>query len=173
MNDSDEDCDSVDELVESPARSVSGFEESLEEDNPEDFRTDLGIDIPRSPETGRSWRFSFISVFIMLGWAVLVTRLIQLQGAQWQLMNARVTRQSIFSEVIPARPGEILDRNGQVLAMTIPCDSFFAVPEEIEDPLDFAWRVGPILEQIKRLLKIGLVDHETLQPNSGMQLVLQ
>ena len=117
----------------------------VKNDSFEDTGTDQGIDIPRSPVTGRSWRFSLISVFIVLGWAVLVTRLIQLQGAQRQLMNDRVARQSIFSEVIPARPGEILDRNGQVLAMTIPCDSFFAVPEEIEDPWDFAWRVGPIL----------------------------
>ena len=93
----------------------------------------------------RSWRFGLVSVLVFMGWAVLVTRLIQLQGAQRQLMNDRVTRQSIFSEVIPARPGEILDRNGQVLAMTIPCDSLFAVPEEILDPRDFAWRVGPIL----------------------------
>ena len=93
----------------------------------------------------RSWRFGLVSVLVFMGWAVLVTRLIQLQGAQRQLMNDRVTRQSIFGEVIPARPGEILDRNGQVLAMTISCDSLFAVPEEIEDPWDFAWRVGPIL----------------------------
>ena len=95
--------------------------------------------------TQRSWRFGLVSVFVFMGWAVLVSRLIQLQGAQRQLMNDRVTQQSIFSEVIPARPGEILDRNGQVLAMTIPCDSLFAVPDEIPDPWDFAWRVGPIL----------------------------
>ncbi|MEJ7594693.1 MAG: penicillin-binding protein 2 [Planctomycetaceae bacterium] len=95
--------------------------------------------------TQRSWRFGLVSVFVFVGWAILVTRLIQLQGAQRQLMNDRVTRQSIFSEVIPARPGEILDRNGQVLAMTIPCDSLFAVPAEIQDPWDFAWRVGPIV----------------------------
>ena len=103
----------------------------------------LGNELPSAVR--RSWRFGLVSVFIFMGWAILVTRLIQLQGAQRQLMNDRVTRQSIFGEVIPARPGEILDRNGQVLAMTIPCDSLFAVPEEIPDPWDFAWRVGPIL----------------------------
>ena len=110
---------------------------------------DGSTDTPPSndlPSTSpRSWRFGLVSVLVFMGWAVLVTRLIQLQGAQRQLMNDRVTRQSIFSEVIPARPGEILDRNGQVLAMTIPCDSLFAVPDEIQDPWDFAWRVGPIL----------------------------
>lgn len=121
---------------------------------------DQGTDVPRSPDRSdevsqtvvpghgpdRSWRCSFVCVCVILGWLVLITRLIQLQGAQQQLMNDRVTRQSIFSEVVPARPGEILDRNGQVLAMTIPCDSLFAVPDAMDDPWNFAWRVGPILD---------------------------
>ncbi len=145
MNTSDEDHDPVDNLEETESRRLPGSDDTSVADEIEDADTDQDLDIPHTPKTNRSWRFSLISVFIVLGWAALVTRLIQLQGAQRQLMNDRVTRQSIFSEVIPARPGEILDRNGQVLAMTIPCDSFFAVPDEIEDPWNFAWQVGPIL----------------------------
>ncbi len=95
--------------------------------------------------TGALWRFRIITFCFLAGWAVLIGRLIQLQGWQRQLMNDRVARQSIFSEVIPARPGEILDRNGQVLAMTITCDSLYAVPDEIEHPWDFAWIVSPVL----------------------------
>ncbi len=147
MNAPNEVLESDDEMEDAAASRASASEASSEGDNDNDVDTgtNRGTDIPRSPRVERSWRFSLISVFMVLGWAVLVTRLIQLQGAQRQLMNDRVTRQSIFSELIPARPGEILDRNGQVLAMTIPCDSFFAVPEEIEDPWGFAWQVGPIL----------------------------
>lgn len=147
MNAPNEVLESDDEMEDAAASRASASEASSEVDNDNDVDTgtNRGTDIPRSPRIERSWRFSLISVFMVLGWAVLVTRLIQLQGAQRQLMNDRVTRQSIFSELIPARPGEILDRNGQVLAMTIPCDSFFAVPEEIEDPWGFAWQVGPIL----------------------------
>lgn len=96
-------------------------------------------------ESVRSWRFGFIAASVFLGWAVLIVRLIQLQGAQQELMNVRVARQSVFSEVIPARPGEILDRNGQVLAMTIPCESLFAVPDEMDNAWEFAWQVGPLL----------------------------
>lgn len=96
-------------------------------------------------EPVRSWRFGLITAGVFLGWAVLIVRLIQLQGAQQELMHVRVARQSVFSEVIPARPGEILDRNGQVLAMTIPCESLFAVPDEMENPWEFAWQVGPLL----------------------------
>ncbi len=101
--------------------------------------------VPSSTGSDRSWRFGLITVCLFLGWGILIVRLVQLQGAQQQLMNDRVTRQSVFSEIIPARPGEILDRNGQVLAMTIPCDSLYAVPDEISDPLDFSWKIGSVL----------------------------
>ena len=107
----------------------------------------------------RSWRFGLIAACVFLGWGILIVRLVQLQGAQQELMNDRVTRQSIFSEIIPARPGEILDRNGQVLAMTIPCDSLYAVPDEISDPWDFAWKIGSILELNTDELYHRIVDH--------------
>ncbi len=94
----------------------------------------------------RSWRFTFISFLMFVGWAALLARLVQLQGSQQQRMNDRVARQSIFSDIIAARPGEILDRNGHVLAMTIACDSLYAVPDEIENAWDFAWKVSPILD---------------------------
>jgi len=107
-----------------------------------------GVGLERSVASvaaGQSWRFSLISGIVFLGWCVLVARLIQLQGVQRQLMNDRVARQSLFTEVIPARPGEILDRNGHVLAMTITCDSLYAVPDQIDDSWDFAWQVSSIL----------------------------
>lgn len=113
--------------------------------------------------SGWSWRFGLISGLVFLGWVVLLARLIQLQGAQRQLMNDRVVRQSIFSEVIPARPGEILDRNGHVLAMTVTCDSLYAVPDEIEEPWDFAWKVGSILNLNTDELYQRLVDNKDKQ----------
>ena len=116
-----------------------------------------------SPAEFRSWRFSLISGFVFLGWIILLVRLVQLQGAQRQLMNDRVARQSIFSEVIPARPGEILDRNGHVLAMTITCDSLYVVPDEITEPLDFAWKVGSILNINTDELYRRLIDNKDKQ----------
>lgn len=148
-------CDAVDGVF---APQVQNSSARKSEEEVCDTADDVADGLPGAPLTDarlrsespsadrRSWRFGLVSVLLFMGWAVLITRLIQLQGAQRQLMNDRVTRQSIFGEVIPARPGEILDRNGQVLAMTIPCDSLFAVPEEIPDPWDFAWRVGPVLD---------------------------
>ncbi len=91
------------------------------------------------------WRQRIVSTAFLLGWIALLGRLIQIQGAQRELLNDRVARQSTFSEVIPARPGEILDRNGHVLAMTVTRDSLYAIPDSIDDPWEFAWKVSSVL----------------------------
>jgi cell division protein FtsI/penicillin-binding protein 2 len=82
---------------------------------------------------------------MLTGWIILVGRLIQLQATQHAQLQVRVARQSVHREVLPARPGDILDRSGQALAMTIECESLFAVPAKISDPLRFAWQVSSIL----------------------------
>ncbi len=100
---------------------------------------------------------------MLLGWAIMIGRLIHLQGAQRQLLNTRVTRQSSFTEVVPARPGEILDRNGHVLAMTVTRESLYVVPAEIEDPAGFVWQVCSVLNVNADELYERLVRHPKRQ----------
>ncbi len=92
------------------------------------------------------WRVKLISFCLLIGWGIMVARLIHLQGAQRQLLNTKVNRQSTFTEKVPARPGEVLDRNGHVLAMTITRESLYAVPAEISDAGNFVWEVSQILD---------------------------
>lgn len=96
------------------------------------------------PESG-GWRSALMTGGLLLAWVVLVGRLIHLQGAQHDLMHTRVDRQSTFSETLSARPGEIVDRNGHVLAMTVTRNSIYAVPSKIEDPRDFAWKAASVV----------------------------
>lgn len=110
-----------------------------------------------------SWRSKLVTCCIVMGWLVLMARLIHLQAAQRQLLNHRVTRQSSFTEVLPARPGEILDRNGHVLAMTVTRDSLYAVPNEIEDPADFVWKVSQVLSIDAAALHERLVKYSKRQ----------
>ena len=91
------------------------------------------------------WRAVLVRFVMLTGWIILVGRLIQLQATQHAQLQVRVARQSVHREVLPARPGDILDRSGQALAMTIECESLFAVPAKISDPLRFAWQVSSIL----------------------------
>lgn len=113
----------------------------------------------------RSPRVQFLSFLIVCAWIAILGRLIHLQGAQRTLMNDRVARQSLFSEVIPARPGEILDRNGHVLAMTIMCDSLYAVPCEIDNLWEFSWKVSSCLNLNADEL------YQRLQDNSDKQFL--
>ncbi|APZ92007.1 peptidoglycan D,D-transpeptidase FtsI family protein [Fuerstiella marisgermanici] len=92
------------------------------------------------------WRVKLISFCLLIGWGIMVGRLVHLQGAQRQLLNTKVNRQSTFTEKVPARPGEVLDRNGHVLAMTITRESLYAVPAEITDAGNFVWEVSQILD---------------------------
>ncbi|MEQ9409618.1 MAG: penicillin-binding protein 2 [Fuerstiella sp.] len=92
------------------------------------------------------WRSKLISACMLLGWALIVVRLIHLQGAQRQLLNTRVSRQSTFQEKVPARPGEILDRNGHVLALTVTRESLYAVPAEIKEADSFVWSICTVLD---------------------------
>ncbi|MDG2128576.1 MAG: penicillin-binding protein 2 [Fuerstiella sp.] len=91
------------------------------------------------------WRSKLLSAVMLTGWTIMIGRLVYLQGSQGHSLNTRVTRQSSFTEVVPARPGEILDRNGHVLAMTVTRDSLYVVPAEIEDPASFVWQVCSVL----------------------------
>lgn len=102
----------------------------------------------RAENTARdsAWRLRLIMACMAAGWLVLVIRLVHLQGAQRDLLGERVVRQRTFVETVPARPGEILDRNGYVLAMTVTRDSVYAVPAAIDDPWTFAWSAAAALQ---------------------------
>jgi len=90
------------------------------------------------------WRVSGITLLIVLGWLAMIGRLIHVQGTQHASMYSRVDRQSTFTETLRARPGEIVDRNGHVLAMTVTRNSIFAVPSKIEDARQFAWQAAAV-----------------------------
>jgi len=93
----------------------------------------------------RRWRVNGVTLLMLMAWTALIGRLIHLQGAQHALMHERVDRQSTYTETLRARPGEIVDRNGHVLAMTVTRNSIFAVPSRIEDPRQFAWQAASVV----------------------------
>ncbi len=62
---------------------------------------------------------------------ILGGRLVQLQWFSRQRFTEQVEDQSISWEEIAARPGDILDREGRVLATSIAAKSFFVVPSQL------------------------------------------
>ncbi|HVB37388.1 MAG TPA: penicillin-binding protein [Vicinamibacterales bacterium] len=68
-------------------------------------------------------------------WAVgIEVRLVVLQVLEHADLHARAERQQMRTLTAPAERGDILDRNGRILACSVDADSIYAVPTEITDP---------------------------------------
>jgi cell division protein FtsI (penicillin-binding protein 3) len=68
-------------------------------------------------------------------WTVAIeARLVYLQVVQYSDLMARAERQQLRTITPPAKRGEILDRNGHLLAYSVDADTVAADPSEINDP---------------------------------------
>lgn len=72
-------------------------------------------------------------LLVVLAWLVISGRLIYLQYIGHRQFAKVVARQQMYKEKIPARPGDILDRNGRLLATTIVSNSLYVVPQRLEN----------------------------------------
>jgi cell division protein FtsI (penicillin-binding protein 3) len=90
-------------------------------------------------------RRGLIVVLLTLGGLAIGLRLVQLQVIEHSRLAARGTRQKSYVEVLPAPPGDLLDRDGRVLATSVVTRSLFVVPEKIADPWPCARRLARAL----------------------------
>ena len=90
-------------------------------------------------ESDRVWRQTIkrrllVAVICIAGWtAVIEARLIWFQVVKHGALVQQAARQQQEEVPAPARRGEILDRNGNVLAFSVDAPSVVAVPYEVED----------------------------------------
>ena len=91
-------------------------------------------------------RLYYLAAFLAFWFIVIAIRLVWLQLVDYGEYTQRAARQQQRSiEVSPVR-GNIYDRNGNELAMTVNVDSIFAVPSEIPDIAGTARLLGRILK---------------------------
>jgi cell division protein FtsI (penicillin-binding protein 3) len=91
------------------------------------------------------WRSWMVLIGLSLVWAVLIGRLIQVQGVQQSRFASRASRQQIHTEKVPARPGDLLDRQGRLLATSITTQSLYVNPARVADPLTTACALAEAL----------------------------
>ncbi|MBI3047945.1 MAG: transpeptidase family protein [Acidobacteria bacterium] len=71
----------------------------------------------------------------LVAWsAAIEARLVYLQVARHADLTARAERQQLRTVETAAKRGDILDRNGRVLAFSVDAESIYAVPTDIADP---------------------------------------
>jgi cell division protein FtsI/penicillin-binding protein 2 len=99
-----------------------------------------------APPTHRfTGRYRLVIGSLVAVWCVLAGRLLQIQLVQRAQFVARAARQQTFDEVVPARPGDILDRNGRLLATTTQAQSLYVDPSRIQNDWDVALMLGRAL----------------------------
>lgn len=92
-------------------------------------------------ETDRAWRRTIktrllVAVIAVGCWSTVIeARLVWFQVVQHATLVERAESQTQEEVKAPARRGEILDRNGNVLAFSVDADSIVAVPSEVKDAL--------------------------------------
>jgi cell division protein FtsI (penicillin-binding protein 3) len=98
------------------------------------------------------WRVSMrsrlvVSAVVFALWTVgIEARLVYLQVVEHAEMLSRADRQQMRMLKAPAKRGEILDRDGRVLAYSVDADTIVADPSSIEDPDAVAAAVCRALE---------------------------
>ena len=92
-----------------------------------------------------SRRLYCLAGFFALWFLVIAGRLVWLQLVDYGEYTQRAARQQQRSIEVSAVRGNIYDRNGNDLAMTVKVDSIFAVPSEISDIHATARLLGRIL----------------------------
>jgi cell division protein FtsI/penicillin-binding protein 2 len=105
-------------------------------------------------------RHRLIAAAMLLVCLLLAGRLIQLHLTSGGDFERLATRQRIFREVVPARPGEIVDRHGHVFATSVCVRSVYVVPREIRD----GWNVARQLAGALELDSDRLFEHIAAHP---------
>ena len=97
------------------------------------------------------WRSKFIVVAIALGFAGLIGRAVYIQVIANDFFLRQGEVRFARTLALPASRGRIVDRNGVVLASSIPVPSIWAIPEDVpRDPGD--------LKKLAKLLDMSLPE---------------
>ena len=90
----------------------------------------------RAPVAPRKWRTLALVAVFGAGAAALEARVAYLQLIDRDFLAAEADDRHIRTTQIAAHRGPLLDRNGEVLAVSTPVDSIWVNPSEMRDSLD-------------------------------------
>ncbi len=106
------------------------------------------VNKPQKP--ARDWsraKIILVCSFVFLGWLGLWARAGYLQIIQGDELASKAMRQHVASELDRGSRGQILDRNGMLLAKSVELCAVYARPAEVKEPAKAAAILAPILGQ--------------------------
>jgi len=105
----------------------------------------ISVSKSKSSPSARS-RLLILAAFLAVWFAAICIRLVWLQVADYGDFTQRAARQQQRSVEVSSVRGNIYDRKGNELAMTVSVDSVFAVPSEVPDVHSAAQVLGRVLK---------------------------
>lgn len=111
------------------------------------------MSVRREPQARRSIdahfrrRTAHLAAALLIALAALTARLVQLQYVDGKHFEQLARRQHHVIETLPARPGNVLDASGRVLATSVLVQSVYADPALVRQPRELA-------EQLARALAL-------------------
>jgi cell division protein FtsI (penicillin-binding protein 3) len=104
-------------------------------------------------------RLWFVVGCFGLSFAVIVSYLYSVQIVRHDDLKARARRQYIRQLTLRPERGRILDRQGGVLATSIPVPSLFAAPDQVKQPETTAMALAEVLGQPSKQLRRQLASN--------------
>jgi len=92
----------------------------------------------------RSRRYLLL-LLLLVGFGIILFRLVTLQVLQAAELTARADRQHQKSVTLEGARGTVTDRHGKVLAMNMEVPSIFGVPTSLDSPTNAARSLSPVL----------------------------
>src|SRR5215472_11553297 len=99
-----------------------------------------------APTPTSNKRLYYLAGFLAFWFVAICLRLVWLQVVSYGDFAQRASRQQQRSIDVSAVRGNIYDRSGNELAMTVSVDSVFAVPSELQDIHEAALSLGRALK---------------------------
>ena len=106
------------------------------------------------------WRSKFIVASLALGFAVLAGRAAWVQVISNDFFRKQGEVRFARTLELPANRGRILDRNGLLLATSVPSPSIWAIPEDVERDVPRLRQLAKLLEMTPAELDKKLADED-------------
>jgi cell division protein FtsI (penicillin-binding protein 3) len=109
-----------------------------------------------------TWRSRIVLFALFAAFAALVGRALWLQGLSTEFLQKQGASRYARTLELPATRGMITDRNGQVLASSIPVKAIWAIPEDVQDtPPEKLRELAKLLDLTERDLQKKLESDRT------------
>jgi cell division protein FtsI (penicillin-binding protein 3) len=94
-----------------------------------------------------AWRSRFVLFVLFAAFVALVARALWLQGVSTDFLQKQGASRYARTLELPATRGKITDRNGQVLASSVPVKAIWAIPDDVQAaPKDKLHELAGLLE---------------------------